>query len=118
MQLRRVVVTGLARSRLLVTPSRDYWEGLVSGRSGAAPITRFDAASSNTVRLRGEGSTRRTTLIAGRPGRWIPFAQFALVCSDEALKDSGLLPKASTAMAWTVMRGSGIGGLKTFRMNA
>ena len=48
MQLRRVVVTGLGALTPLGNTHKEYWEGLVSGRSGAAPITRFDASKFKT----------------------------------------------------------------------
>jgi len=48
MQKRRVVVTGLGALTPIGNSVPDFWEGLVSGTSGAAPITRFDASKFKT----------------------------------------------------------------------
>jgi 3-oxoacyl-[acyl-carrier-protein] synthase II len=48
MELRRVVVTGLGAITPLGNSLKEYWEGLISGRSGAAPILRFDASKFKT----------------------------------------------------------------------
>ena len=48
MALRRVVVTGLGALTPIGNTAADYWQGLVNGKSGAAPITRFDAEKFRT----------------------------------------------------------------------
>jgi 3-oxoacyl-[acyl-carrier-protein] synthase II len=48
MQLRRVVVTGLGALTPLGNNISDYWDALVKGVSGAAPITKFDASKFKT----------------------------------------------------------------------
>jgi 3-oxoacyl-[acyl-carrier-protein] synthase II len=116
MQLRRVVVTGLGALTPLGNTLKDYWEGLVSGRSGAAPITRFDASKFKTrFACEVKGFNPEDFLDRKEARKMDPFAQFALVCSDEALKDSGLLTDGLDRDRIGVIWGSGIGGLKTFQ---
>ncbi len=116
MQLRRVVVTGLGALTPLGNTLKDYWEGLVSGRSGAAPITRFDASKFKTqFACEVKGFNPEDFFDRKEARKMDPFAQFALVCSDEALKDSGLLAEGTDRDRIGVIWGSGIGGLKTFQ---
>jgi 3-oxoacyl-[acyl-carrier-protein] synthase II len=116
MQLRRVVVTGLGALTPLGNTLKDYWEGLVSGRSGAAPITRFDASKFKTqFACEVKGFNPEDFFDRKEARKMDPFAQFALVCSDEALKDSGLLVEGTDRDRIGVIWGSGIGGLKTFQ---
>ena len=116
MQLRRVVVTGLGALTPLGNTLKDYWEGLVSGRSGAAPITRFDASKFKTrFACEVKGFNPEDFFDRKEARKMDPFAQFALVCSDEALADSGLLTENSDRERIGVIWGSGIGGLKTFQ---
>ena len=116
MQLRRVVVTGLGALTPLGNTLKEYWEGLVSGRSGAAPITRFDASKFKTqFACEVKGFNPEDFFDRKEARKMDPFAQFALVCSDEALADSGLLTEATDRDRIGVIWGSGIGGLKTFQ---
>lgn len=116
MQLRRVVVTGLGALTPLGNTLKDYWEGLVSGRSGAAPITRFDATKFKTrFACEVKGFDPEAFFDRKEARKMDPYAQFALVCSDEALKDSGLLSEGVDRDRIGVIWGSGIGGLKTFQ---
>ena len=116
MQLRRVVVTGLGALTPLGNTLKDYWEGLVGGRSGAAPITRFDASKFKTqFACEVKGFNPEDFFDRKEARKMDPFAQFALVCSDEALKDSGLLAEGVDRDRIGVIWGSGIGGLKTFQ---
>ena len=48
MSLKRVVVTGLGALTPIGNTVDEYWEGLANGKSGAAPITRFDASKFKT----------------------------------------------------------------------
>lgn len=116
MQLRRVVVTGLGALTPLGNTLKDYWEGLVSGRSGAAPITRFDASKFKTrFACEVKGFDPEAFFDRKEARKMDPYAQFALVCSDEALTDSGLLSEGVDRDRIGVIWGSGIGGLKTFQ---
>ena len=116
MQLRRVVITGLGALTPLGNTLKDYWEGLVSGRSGAAPITRFDAAKFKTrFACEVKGFDPEDFLDRKEARKMDPFAQYALVASDEAMKDSGLELDKEDRDRIGVIWGSGIGGLKTFQ---
>lgn len=115
MQLKRVVVTGIGALTPIGNNLNEYWAGLVAGKSGAAPITRFDASKFKTrfaCELKGfkvEDHFER------KEGRKIdPYAQYGLVAAEEAIKDSGLdLEKIDRDRAGVIW-GSGIGGLDTF----
>lgn len=116
MQLRRVVVTGLGALTPLGNTLPEYWEGLVSGRSGAAPITRFDASKFKTqFACEVKGFDPENFMDRKEARKTDPYAQFALVCADEAIQDSGLLSGTVDRERIGVIWGSGIGGLKTFQ---
>ncbi|MBK9287434.1 MAG: beta-ketoacyl-ACP synthase II [Flavobacteriales bacterium] len=116
MQLRRVVVTGLGALTPLGNTLKESWEGLLSGRSGAAPITRFDASKFKTqFACEVKGFNPEDFMDRKEARKTDPYAQFALICSDEALADSGLLTDGLDRERIGVIWGSGIGGLKTFQ---
>ncbi|HMZ47896.1 MAG TPA: beta-ketoacyl-ACP synthase II [Flavobacteriales bacterium] len=116
MQLRRVVITGLGALTPLGNTLKDYWEGLVSGRSGAAPITRFDASKFKTrFACEVKGFDPENFFDRKEARKMDPFAQYALVASDEAIKDSGLDLEKVDRDRIGVIWGSGIGGVKTFQ---
>ena len=116
MELRRVVVTGLGALTPLGNTLTETWEGLLSGRSGAAPITRFDAAKFKTrFACEVKGFNPEDFMDRKEARKTDPYAQFALICADEALRDSGLLTDAVDHERIGVIWGSGIGGLKTFQ---
>jgi len=92
MQLRRVVVTGLGALTPLGNTLKEYWEGLVSGLSGAAPITRFDATKFKTrFACEVKGFNPEDFIDRKEARKMDPYTQFAVVCADEAIKDSGLV---------------------------
>jgi 3-oxoacyl-[acyl-carrier-protein] synthase II len=116
MELRRVVVTGLGALTPIGNTLPEYWEGLVSGRSGAAPITRFDAAKFKTrFACEVKGFVPENFIDRKEARKMDPYSQFAIVCSDEAIKDSGLQLDKEDLDRFGVIWGSGIGGLKTFQ---
>ena len=91
MELKRVVVTGLGAISPLGNNLADTWQGLVSGVSGAAPITRFDATKFKT-RFACEVKNFNETEYLGRDARKMDlFTQFAIVAAEEAIRDSKLL---------------------------
>ena len=93
MQLRRVVVTGLGALTPLGNTLPEYWEGLVSGRSGAAPITRFDATKFKTrFACEVKGFNPEDFIDRKEARKMDPYTQFAVVCADEAMKDSRARP--------------------------
>ncbi|RYU76764.1 beta-ketoacyl-ACP synthase II [Hymenobacter persicinus] len=115
MSLRRVVVTGLGAITPLGKTVAEYWDGLAAGLSGAAPITRFDASKFKTRFACEVKNYNPDDYFPTKEGRKMDlFTQFAVIASDEAIKDAGLLEgvnKDRVGVIW----GSGIGGLKTFQ---
>lgn len=116
MNLKRVVVTGLGALTPIGNTVPEYWNGLVNGVSGAAPITRFNAEKFRTkfaCELKGFNAEDHIDKKEAR--KMDPFTQYGLVAVEEAMKDSGLdLEKINHDRAGVIW-GSGIGGLKTFQ---
>ena len=113
MSRRRVVITGLGAVTPLGLNVPAFWEGLVAGRSGIAPITLFDAGA-YPARIAGEvkGFAAGDFFDVREAKRLDRFAQFALVSGMEAVKDSGLDLDAEDMRRIGVLVGSGIGGLQ------
>jgi len=114
----RVVVTGLG----LVTPVgntvEESWSCLLQGKSGAAPITRFDT-SRHSVRFACEVKGFEPTLYIDRKEakRYDLFAQYAIAAAHQAVTQSGIEGKAADLNRVGVVMGSGIGGMLTFEEN-
>ncbi|MBP6389316.1 MAG: beta-ketoacyl-ACP synthase II [Flavobacteriales bacterium] len=116
MQLRRVVITGLGALTPIGNTLQAYWEGLVSGRSGAVPISRFDASKFKTrFACEVKGFDPEQFMDRKEARKMDPYAQYAVVVADEAIKDSGLDLEKADKDHIGVIWGSGIGGLKTFQ---
>ncbi|MGC6423202.1 MAG: beta-ketoacyl-ACP synthase II [Flavobacteriaceae bacterium] len=116
MNPRRVVVTGLGALTPIGNTLSAYWEGLLSGTSGAAPITYFDASLFKTQFACELKNFDPLDHFDRKEARKIDrFAQYALVASDEAIIDSQLdletIDKDRVGVIW----GAGIGGLETFQ---
>ena len=113
--MRRVVVTGLGALTPIGNTIGAFNEGLQQGRSGAAPITRFDASQFKTqfaCEVKGFDVGKMMDVKAAR--RLDPFAQYAMAVADEAILDSGLdLEKINRDRAGVIWA-SGIGGFTTF----
>jgi 3-oxoacyl-[acyl-carrier-protein] synthase II len=115
MNLRRVVVTGLGALTPIGNTVPEFWNSLLNGVSGAAPITRFDTSKFKTkfaCELKGYNSLDYFERKEAR--KYDPFAQYALVSADEAIKDAGLDTFKFDPDRVGVIWGSGIGGLDTF----
>jgi len=116
MQPRRVVVTGLGALAPLGNSIPEFWSNLIAGKSGAAPITRFDTSKFKTkFACEIKGFDPKDHLEKNEIRKMDPFTQYALVSSAEALKDSGLdldkVDKTRVGVIW----GSGNGGFYTFQ---
>ena len=116
MALRRVVVTGLGALTPIGNNVKSYWDGLVSGRSGADLITYFDTSKFKTnfaCELKEFDALNHFERKEAR--KLDKFAQYAVVCSDEALLDSGInldkIDRTRVGVIW----GSGIGGFETIQ---
>jgi 3-oxoacyl-[acyl-carrier-protein] synthase II len=119
MQLKRVVVTGLGALTPIGNNIEEYWNALINGVSGAAPITRFDAAKFKTRFACELKDFTATDFINRKDARKMDkFAQYAMVASDEAIADSGLDLDKINKLRVGVIWGAGIGGLETFQNEA
>lgn len=115
MSSRRVVVTGIGALTPLGNNVQDYWNALSNGVSGAAPITRFDASKFKTRFACEVKNFEITNFIDRKEARRMdPYAQYAIVTAEEAVKDSGLDLEKVDKERVGVIYASGIGGLTTF----
>ena len=113
---RRVVVTGLGALTPIGNTLPEFWEGLVSGKSGAAPITYFDPAEFKTKFACELKNFNVLDFMDRKEARKQDrFTQYALVATQEAIEDAALpletLNKDRVGVIW----GAGIGGLETFQ---
>ena len=116
MELKRVVVTGLGALTPIGNTKDEYWNGLISGKSGAAPITHFDAEKFKTQFACEIKDFNVTDFIDRKLARQVDkFSQYAMVASDEAIADSKLDLDAINKYRVGVIWGAGIGGLETFQ---
>jgi len=116
MQLKRVVVTGLGALTPIGNNIEEYWNALVNGVSGAAPITHFDASKSKTRFACEVKNFNPTDYINRKDARKMDkFTQYAMVASDEAIADANLDLETINKLRVGVIWGAGIGGLETFQ---
>ena len=116
MNLRRVVVTGLGALTPIGNDIPSYWDGLISGKSGADLISYFDTSKFKTQFACELKEFDPLNYLDRKEARKLDkFAQYAIVCSDEAIKDSGLnfdkVDRTRVGVIW----GSGIGGFETIQ---
>ena len=112
---RRVVVTGLGIVSPVGSQVDTAWDNVVNGRSGIAPIKRFDAANFPT-RFAGEvqGLNLDEYMAAKDARRMDAFMQYGIVAATQALRDAGIgRVEGEAAARYGVMMGGGIGGLET-----
>ncbi|MDT0643617.1 beta-ketoacyl-ACP synthase II [Zunongwangia sp. F363] len=116
MELKRVVVTGLGALTPVGNNIEEYWNGLVNGKSGSAPITYFDTDKFKTKFACELKNFNPLDYFDRKEVRRLDrFAQYAIVASDEAIKDSGLDLNVVDKYRVGVIWGAGIGGLETFQ---
>ena len=116
MTLRRVVVTGMGALTPIGNDLNSYWNGLISGSSGCANITHFDASEFKTkfaCELKGFDPSDHFEKKEFR--RYDRFTQYGIVAASESVKDSRLLESNPNFDRIGVIWGSGIGGLETFQ---
>tara|TARA_B100000287_G_scaffold121188_1_gene112939 strand:- start:733 stop:1995 length:1263 start_codon:yes stop_codon:yes gene_type:complete len=114
-QLKRVVVTGLGALTPIGNNVSEYWANLLSGQSGAAPITHFDASNFKTRFACEVKNFNVTDYIDRKEARkQDPYTQYAVVATSEAMRDSNIDLAAIDLDRAGVIWGSGIGGIKTF----
>jgi 3-oxoacyl-[acyl-carrier-protein] synthase II len=111
---RRVVVTGIGLVTPLGTGTEKTWQGLLEGRSGIGPITRFDASD--------QASQIAAEVKDFDPSLWFEkkqrknldhFVQYAIAAADMAWKECGLSVTEDNAHRIGVITGCGMGGLPT-----
>ena len=113
---RRVVVTGMGALTPIGNDLDSYWEGLRSGRSGGAMISRFDASDYDT-KFACEVKNFDVLNYIDRKlsNRMDLFTQFGVAASDMALKDSEIQLDKTDKHRFGVVFGSGIGGMWTYQ---
>ncbi len=115
MELKRVVVTGVGAITPIGKSIDEYWNNLVSGVSGAAPITRFDTTHFKTKFACEVKDYNPADYFDRKEARKLDmFAQFALIATEQALQDAGVDPQAIDLDMSGVIWGTGIGGIVTF----
>ena len=113
---RRVVVTGLGALTPIGNTLPEFWEGLVSGKSGAAPITYFDSTEFKTKFACELKNFNVLDFMDRKEARKQDrFTQYALVATQEAIEDAALPLDAIDKDRVGVIWGAGIGGLETFQ---
>ena len=113
---RRVVITGLGALTPIGNTLNEYWGGLLSGASGAGPITLFDASKFKTQFACELKNFEPLNFMDRKEVRkYDRFAQYALVTTEEAINDSGLEIEKEDKDRIGVIWGAGIGGLETFQ---
>ena len=116
MTSRRVVVTGMGALTPIGNDLESYWNGLISGTSGCANITHFDATNFKTkfaCELKGFDPADHFEKKEFR--RYDRFSQYGIVAASEAINDSKLIDSDPNYDRIGVIWGAGIGGLETFQ---
>lgn len=116
MTKRRVVVTGIGAITPIGLDAHEFWQGLIAGRNGVAPITHFDTTNFET-KFAAEVKNFNPDLYFDKKTvkRLDPFSQYALASAVQAINDSGIdLEKVNKERAG-VIYGSGIGGMQTLQ---
>jgi len=115
---RRVVVTGLGCISPVGNNVPDTWSALLAGRSGAGPITRFDASNHKTKFAAEVKGFDPLALLGARDARKIDrYAQLAIAAAQEALTEAGLVIDDSNRDRVGILVGTGIGGIITLMEN-
>jgi 3-oxoacyl-[acyl-carrier-protein] synthase II len=115
MSFKRVVITGMGALTPVGNDVPTFWKNLVAGVSGAAPITRFDAEKFRTrFACEVKGLDINDYIPRQEARKMDPFTQYAVIATDEAMKDAGFDTDKLDLDKAGVIWGSGIGGLKTF----
>lgn len=115
MSERRVVITGIGALTPIGKSAPDFWNGLVSGSSGARTIEHFDTTDFPTKFAAQLENYNSEDYFERKEARRLDLvAQYAIVASNEAIDDSGLDLEEINKDRVAVIVGTGIGGMKTF----
>lgn len=114
--IKRVVVTGLGALTPIGNDVDSYWNALIAGKSGAAPITKFDTEKfKTTFASELKQFDPKDHFDVKELRKYDPFTQYALIAVRQAVKDGGIdfdtLNKDRIGVIW----GSGNGGIQTFQ---
>jgi 3-oxoacyl-[acyl-carrier-protein] synthase II len=114
MEFKRVVVTGLGAVTPIGTGVENYWAGLLAGKSGIGPITRYDTTD-HIVKIAGEVRDINAEDHFERKEikKLDLFTRYAVIAGREALKHSGINMKEEDAYNWGTLIGVGMGGIAT-----
>lgn len=111
---RRVVITGLGAITPIGNTTKDFWDGLKAGKSGAHTVTRFDITKfSAKVAAEVKGFDPEAYIEPKEVKKLDLFTQYAIAASIQAVDSSGLNPEALDLARVGVLIGSGIGGIQT-----
>lgn len=113
---KRVVITGLGALTPIGNNVPDFWNNLKAGKSGAAPITKFDTTKFKTTfacEVKGYNAADHFDVKEIR--KYDPFSQYALVAVREAVADAGINFEELNRDRIGVIWGSGNGGIQTFQ---
>ena len=115
MNKRRVVVTGMGAVTAIGIGVDAFWDGVVNGKNGVKPITLIDTER-HAVKFAGEITEfdPLKTIDKREAKRMDRFTQFAVVASEEALANSGLIITEENASRVGTIIGVGVGGLQTW----
>ena len=116
--MKRVVITGLGALTPLGNSVSEFWQNITAGKSGAAPITKFDTSKFKThFACEVKGFNAETYIDKKEVKKYDLFTQYAIAATDEAIKDAGLdfatmdeRERYEVGVIWA----SGNGGIGTF----
>lgn len=115
MELKRVVVTGLGALTPVGNTVEETWNNLVNGKSGAGPITHFDASKFKTQFACEVKNFNVNDYIDRKEARKMDlYAQYAVAAAKQAVEDSGINIETEDLDRIGVIYGVGIGGIHTF----
>jgi len=115
MTLKRVVVTGLGAITPIGNSVQDYWQSLIAGKSGAVPISKFDASKFKTRFACEVKDFSTDAFLDKKEARKMDlFSQYIVIAAEEAIADSGFKDSVKNPNRIGVVLGGGIGGLQTF----
>jgi len=115
MELKRVVVTGIGALTPIGNNAKEFWDGLLEGKSGAAPITHFDTSKFKTQFACEIKNLQVEDFIDRKEMRRMDrCTHLGLIAADEAIQDSGIVDTDTSKDRIGVIWGSGIGGIDTF----
>ena len=119
MELKRVVVTGIGALTPLGNTAEESWENLKAGKSGAGPITHFDASQFKTQFACEVKGFDAAAFIDKKEARKMDlYTQYALAAAQMAIEDSQMDLETVDKNEIGVVLGVGIGGIKTFEEEA